>query len=96
MRGALGRRNNLWFLWESRFDPGLLQEEFLILELGHQGLKVHFFFLIEGSNNAIYCVSCIKDSVMLKIRIKSWECITLHNTMMVWFGFDTICISIVL
>ncbi len=34
VRGALRRRDHLWFFWESRFDLRLLQEKFFILELG--------------------------------------------------------------
>lgn len=40
VRGALGGRDDLRFLRESRFDPGLLHQEFFILKLGPQGLKV--------------------------------------------------------
>lgn len=49
MSGALRgwRRNNLWSLWESRFDPGLLQEQPLILKPGPKGLKVNFLFLVK-------------------------------------------------
>lgn len=53
MRGALRGRDDLRFLWESRFDSGLLRQDFLILELGPQGLKVQSVVLLKGSHSEI-------------------------------------------
>ena len=50
-RGALRRGQLLRFLWDGRFDSGLRQEAFFILEPGPKSLKIQSVLLVAGSHN---------------------------------------------